>query len=88
MSVILKRWMTDGFDPVAHNSAAVNDALRVICHALEPRTTAELALSAAEKIDAELEALTPELVKQIEEHAEANRYPIPYEPLAASGKSS
>ena len=70
MSVILKRWMTDGFDPSPIDSAAVNDALRVICHALEPRTAAELALSAAEKIDAELEALTPELVKQIEEHAE------------------
>src|SRR5215216_5632690 len=71
MLVILKRWMTDGFDPSPIDSAAVNDALRVICHALEPRTAAELALSAAEKIDAELETLTPELVKQIEEHAEA-----------------
>ncbi len=70
MSVILKRWMTDGFDPSPIDSAAVNDALRVICHALEPHTAAELALSAAEKIDAELETLTPELVKQIEEHAE------------------
>jgi len=71
MSVILKRWLRDGFDPSPIDSAAVNDSLRVICHALEPRTASELALSAAEKIDAELKALTPELVKQIEEHAEA-----------------
>jgi len=71
MSVILKRWMTDGFDPSPVDSAAVNDALKVICHALEPRIAADLALTAAAKIDAELELLTPDLVKQIEEHAEA-----------------
>ena len=69
MSVILSRWLTEGFDPSEIDSTAVNDALKVICHALEPRTAAELAISAAEKIDAELETLTPELVKQIEEHA-------------------
>jgi hypothetical protein len=51
---------------------AVNDSLRVICHALEPRTAVELAISAAEKIDAELETLTPELVRQMEEHAAAS----------------
>src|SRR5215212_125946 len=71
MIMILRRWKEAGFDPSPIDSAAVNDALRVICHALEPRTADELALSAAEKIDAELETLTPELVKQIEEHAEA-----------------
>src|SRR5215213_3864492 len=60
MSVILKRWMTDGFDPSAIDSTAVNDALWVICHALEPHTAAELALSDAEKIDTELKGLTPE----------------------------
>jgi hypothetical protein len=70
MSVILKRWMTDGFDPSPVDSAAVNDALKVICHALEPRIAADLALTAAAKIDAELELLTPDLVKQIEGHAE------------------
>ena len=48
-----------------------NDALKVICHTLAPRTAAELAISAAQQIDAELDTLTPDLVKQIEEHAEA-----------------
>jgi hypothetical protein len=51
---------------------AVNDALREICHALEPRTAANLALIAAEKIDRQLETLTDDFVKQIEEHAEAS----------------
>jgi len=71
MLVILKRWQKEGFDPSPIDSTAVNDALKVICHALEPRTAAELAISAAEQIDAELAGLTPDLVKQIEAHAEA-----------------
>src|SRR5512141_1316614 len=69
MSVILKRWQEHGFDPSPIDSAAVNDALREICHALEPRTAANLALVAAEKIDSEFETLSGEFVKQIEEHA-------------------
>jgi len=71
MIVILRRWQAEGFDPSPIDSAAVNDALKVICHALEPRTAIELCLSSAEAADAELATLTPELVKQIEEHAEA-----------------
>jgi hypothetical protein len=71
VSVILKRWQEQGFDPSPIDAAAVNDALRVICQALELRTAADLALSAAEKVDAELEALTLEQVREIEEHAAA-----------------
>lgn len=71
MSVILKRWQTEGLDPSEIDSTAVNDALRVVCHALEPRTAAQLAITAAEKIDSELEELTAEYVKQLEEHAAA-----------------
>ena len=71
MSVILKRWQEHGFDPSPIDSAAVNDALREICHALEPRTAANLALIAAEKVDSEFETLSAEFVKQIEEHAAA-----------------
>src|SRR5512138_280746 len=50
MSNILKRWQTEGLDPSEIDSGVVNDSLRVVCHALEPRTAAELSLSAAEKI--------------------------------------
>ena len=72
MSVILKRWQADGFDPSPIDSTAVNDALREICHALEPRTAANLAMIAAEKIDSELDTLSDGFVKQIQEHAEAS----------------
>ena len=69
--VILKRWKEEGFDSSPIDAAAVNDSLRVICHALDPHTAIELCLSSAEAVDAELETLTPEMVKQIEEHAAA-----------------
>ena len=71
VSVILERWKTEGFDPSEIDARAVNDSLRVICHALEPRTAVELALSAAEKVDAELDMLSADQVKQMEEHAAA-----------------
>lgn len=68
--VILHRWQEEGFDPSPIDAMAVNDSLRVICHALQPRTAIELCLSSAEAVDTELEMLTPDLVKQIEEHAQ------------------
>ena len=69
--VILRRWQTEGFDPSPIDAMAVNDSLKVICEALAPRTAVDLCLVSAEAVDAELERLSPELVKQIEEHAEA-----------------
>jgi hypothetical protein len=71
MLVILKRWKETGFDPSPIDSAAVNDALKVLCHALDPRRAIELCLSSAEALDSELAALTSEFVKQVEEHIEA-----------------
>ena len=69
--VILKRWKETGLDLSPIDSTAVNDALKVLCHALDPHTAVELCLACAEAADAELTALTPDLVKKIEEHTEA-----------------
>lgn len=71
MIVILRRWLGEGFDPSPIDSAAVNDSLRVICHALEPRTAVELCLSYAEAVDTEFDALGADLTRQLEEHAAA-----------------
>lgn len=71
--VILKRWREEGFDPSPIDAMAVNDSLRVICQALEPRAAIDLCLSSAEAVDAALDALTPELTKQMEEHAAATQ---------------
>lgn len=71
MSNILKRWQTEELDSSEIDSAVVNDSLRVICHALDPHAAIELALSAAQKIDSELEMLSADDVKKLEEHAAA-----------------
>jgi hypothetical protein len=71
MRVILKRWQEQGLDESPIDSGAVNDALREICHALDPHTAAQLAVTAAEKIDSELERLTPERVQELEAYAGA-----------------
>ncbi len=76
MVLILRRWKATGFDPSPIDSAAVNDALKPICHAVEPRVAIELCLSSAEVLDAELAALTPEFVKQIEEYVQATSAPV------------
>jgi len=70
MIVILRRWQEEGLDPSPIDSTAVNDALKMICHALEPRRAVDLCLVSAEAVDAAFEKLSAEFVKQIEEHAE------------------
>jgi hypothetical protein len=71
MSAILQRWQENGLDESPIDSYAVNEALKPICHALEPRIAADLALVAAEKCDAKFETLSDDFVKQIEEHVAA-----------------
>jgi 7-keto-8-aminopelargonate synthetase-like enzyme len=71
MSAILQRWQEHGFDASPVDPEAVNEGLKAICHALEPRVAADLALASAEKLDAEFDALSDDFVKQIEDHIQA-----------------
>lgn len=71
MSAILQRWQANGLDDSPMDSYAVNEALKPICHALDPRVAANLALIAAERADSEFETLSDDFVKQIEEHIAA-----------------
>ena len=71
MIVILRRWQQEGLDSSPMDASVVNDALRVICQAIEPRAAIELCLSSAEAVDAEFDTLTADFVKQLEEHAAA-----------------
>jgi hypothetical protein len=66
MLVLLRRWKADGVDQSPVDANMTNDALRPLCHALDPRVAADLCLSAAQALDAELETLTPEFMAQIE----------------------
>ncbi len=76
MVVLLKRWQETDLDASPIDSAAVNESIKPICHAVEPRRAVELCLASAEALDAELAALTPDLVKRIEAHAQATSTPV------------
>ena len=64
--VLLQRWKEKGVDESPVDSQAVNEALKPLCHAIEPRRAIALCLDSAEAVDAELETITPDLVERIE----------------------
>jgi len=63
---LLRRWEAKGVDESPVDADAINDALKPLCLALDPRAAAELCLAAAEAVDAALEAITAELVERIQ----------------------
>ena len=64
--VLLRRWKASGVDESPVDSDMINDSLKPILLAIQPRAAVELCLSSAEAADAELENLTPELYEQIQ----------------------
>jgi hypothetical protein len=64
--ILLRRWKENGLDESPVDSQVINDALKPLCHAIDPRTAIRLCLSSADETDAELEAASAELVAQIE----------------------
>jgi uncharacterized damage-inducible protein DinB len=63
--VLLKRWKDHGFEESPVDADAVNEALRALCHAIEPRVAVELSLDSARAADAEIETVSEELVARI-----------------------
>jgi len=64
---VLRRWQQDGVVAHSHSdSIAVNDAFFNIALAMPTRVAAGLAVSAAEAIDREIKALSPDFVKAVE----------------------
>lgn len=64
--VLLRRWKETGIDESPVDSQLINDALKPLCHALEPRTAISVCLASAAETDAEIETTAAELVAQIE----------------------
>ena len=64
--VLLRRWKEKSVDPSPIDSQAMNDALKPLFLAMDPRTAVDLCLSSAEAVDAELETITSHLVEQIQ----------------------
>ncbi|HLF27533.1 MAG TPA: DinB family protein [Anaerolineae bacterium] len=71
---LLRRWKAEDIDSSPIDADAVNDALKPLCLALDPRTAIELCVSSAAAVDAELETLTADRVEQIEEQIAANPF--------------
>lgn len=74
--VLSRRWKEQGVDDSPLDNEAINEAMKPICLALEPRKAVELCLSAAAAVDAEIETLTPELFEQIQIYLAAHPFHI------------
>lgn len=64
--VLLRRWKENGVDESPVDSEAINEALKALCHAIDPRTAVQLCLASARETDAEIAATTPELIAEIQ----------------------
>lgn len=63
---LLRRWRAGGVDDSPVDSTAVNESIKPLCLALEPRAAIELCLASAAAIDAELLTISPQLMAEIE----------------------
>ena len=63
---LLRRWKEQGLDESPVDSDAMNEAIKPLCLALNPRKAVALCLSSAAAADAELETVSPELLAQIQ----------------------
>jgi hypothetical protein len=63
--VLLRRWQEKGVDESPVDPDMINDSLRPLCLALEPRVAADLCLASAREVDAELATVSPELYDTI-----------------------
>jgi len=63
---LLIRWKHTGVNPSPVDSDAINDATKILCLAIPPRRAVQLFLTAANTIDAEIENLNPEMIKEID----------------------
>jgi hypothetical protein len=64
--VLLRRWKERDLDESPVDSEMINEALKPLCEALDPRTAVALCLSAAREADTEIATTSPELVAAIE----------------------
>ncbi len=65
-SGILKKWKAQGIGTSAIDVDVANDAMKPLLDALPPRAVVEIALVAAQEIDAEIDSLDPEMLAKVE----------------------
>jgi hypothetical protein len=64
--VLIKKWEKEGIGPSPIDTDIVNEATRLHCLAIPPRTAAELAISCAQNIDQAIERISPAMAADIE----------------------
>jgi hypothetical protein len=64
--LLVHKWKKEGISPSPIDENIINDSLVPFLLEIPPRKAADLAVSIAEKLDRELESLTPELVAAME----------------------
>lgn len=69
--VLLQRWQSEGFSPSPLEERSINDANKLIFHALPPRAALELCLSSARSVDAAVAEMSPEFYTHIQERIAA-----------------
>lgn len=69
---LLRRWLENGVDKSPVDPHAINESIKPLCLALEPRAAVALCLASASAIDTELETVSPNLMAAIE--ASPNHY--------------
>ncbi len=70
---LLRKWQREGVTPSPMDIDVTNDALLALWRVIPPRAAANLAVAAAEAVDRELEAASPELIDAIRELGEDYR---------------
>lgn len=69
---LLRRWREGGVDESPVDPHAINESIKPLCLALDPRAAVVLCLASAAAIDAELESVSTDLLAAIE--ASPNHY--------------
>ena len=64
---LIRRWKAGGIDESPVDPTAINESIKPLCLAREPRVAAELCRMSAAAIDAELETVPPDLMQAIDE---------------------
>jgi hypothetical protein len=64
--LLVRKWGKEGISPSPLDENLVNDALLPFFLALNPRRAADLAVTIAQKLDRELEQLSPEMIEAID----------------------
>ncbi len=70
---LLRKWQREGVTPSPMDIDVTNDALLALWRVIPPRAAANQAVAAAEAVDRELEAASPELIDAIRELGEDYR---------------